>query len=82
MYRPEAEGFGKDLVIIRTPDGELRPVQMKGRPSVEWRRYGGRQIWMPAVNLGQSPKTRLSLGPHDFDTFLLASKPDLGLPRL
>ena len=32
--------------MIRTPDGELRPVQMKGRPVVEWQRYGGRQIWM------------------------------------
>lgn len=45
VYRPEADVSGEDLVI-RAPDGELRPVQMKGRPSVEWRRYGGRQIWM------------------------------------
>jgi len=32
MYRPEADVSGEDLVI-RTPKGELRAVQMKGRPS-------------------------------------------------
>jgi hypothetical protein len=45
VYRPEADVSGEDLVI-RAPDGELSPVQMKGRPVVEWRRYGGHQIWM------------------------------------
>jgi hypothetical protein len=45
VYRPEADVSGEDLVI-RAPDGELRAVQMKGRPSVDWRRYGGRQLWM------------------------------------
>ena len=45
VYRPEADVHGEDLVI-RAPDGELRSVQMKGRPVVEWQRYGGRDIWM------------------------------------
>lgn len=45
VYRPEADVSGEDLVI-RTPDGELRPVQLKGRPSVDIARYGGRRIWM------------------------------------
>jgi len=45
VYRPEADVHGEDL-IVRTSDGELRSVQMKGRPVVEWRRYGGRDIWM------------------------------------
>lgn len=45
VYRPEADVSGEDL-IIRTPSGMLRPVQLKGRPSVEWARYGGQGIWM------------------------------------
>lgn len=32
--------------MIREPDGDLRPVQMKGRPTVDWGRYGQRSIWM------------------------------------
>lgn len=32
VYRPEADVSGEDLVI-RTQDGELRTVQMKGRPT-------------------------------------------------
>jgi hypothetical protein len=45
VYRPEADKSGEDLVI-RTPNGELRAVQMKARPTVERRRYGGRHLWM------------------------------------
>lgn len=45
VYRPEPDVHGEDLVI-GTPDGELHSVQVKRRPAVEWRRYGGRNIWM------------------------------------
>jgi hypothetical protein len=45
VYRPEADIRGEDL-ILRTPAGLLRPVQLKGRPTVEWERYGSRGIWM------------------------------------
>jgi hypothetical protein len=45
VYRPEADVSGEDLVI-RTPGGRLRMVQMKSRPSVDLRRYGGKHIWM------------------------------------
>ena len=45
VYRPEADVSGEDMVI-RTPEGSLRPVQMKGRPTVDHRRYGERGIWM------------------------------------
>lgn len=45
VYRPEADVSGEDLVV-RTPQGELRVVQMKGRPTVDWRRYGGLNVWM------------------------------------
>ena len=50
VYRPEADVSGEDLVI-RIPEGELRSVQMKGRPLVHWKlyggkRYGGNDMWM------------------------------------
>jgi hypothetical protein len=45
VYRPEADVDGEDL-IVRCPNGDLRLVQMKGRPTVEWKRYGKKQIWM------------------------------------
>lgn len=45
VYRPEADVHGEDLVL-RTRAGELRSAQLKGRPTVEWQRYGGRGIWM------------------------------------
>lgn len=32
--------------MVRAPDGELRPVQMKARPMIDWSRYGGHQVWM------------------------------------
>jgi hypothetical protein len=45
VYRPEADVFGEDLVI-RIPEGELRSVQMKARPLVHWKLYGGKDMWM------------------------------------
>jgi len=50
VYRPEADVSGEDLVI-RVPQGELRSVQMKGRPLVHWKlyggkRYGGNDMWL------------------------------------
>lgn len=45
VYRPEADVSGEDMVI-HPADGELRPAQMKSRLTVDWRRYGGREIWM------------------------------------
>ena len=45
VYRPEADVSGEDLVI-RIPEGELRSVQMKGRPLVHWKLYGGKDMWM------------------------------------
>jgi hypothetical protein len=45
VYRPEADVHGEDL-ILRDPSGPLLPVQLKGRPTVDWPRYGGKSIWM------------------------------------
>jgi hypothetical protein len=45
VYRPEADCYGEDLVL-RTPAGELLAVQLKSRPTVDGKRYGGGPIWM------------------------------------
>lgn len=45
VYRPEADIYGEDLVV-RTPEGDLLPVQMKARPTVDWPRYGNRKMLM------------------------------------
>lgn len=45
VYRPEADIDGEDL-ILRRPDGDLIAVQLKGRLTVDWLRYGAREIWM------------------------------------
>ena len=46
VYHPEADCYGEDL-ILRTPSGELRAVQLKGRPAVDGNKYGKVQApWM------------------------------------
>lgn len=54
VYRPEADVHGEDLVL-RNPQGDLRSVQLKSRPHVDWHRYGDRGTWM----LFPDPKFRL-----------------------
>jgi hypothetical protein len=66
VYRPEADCDGEDL-IVRMPGGELRAVQLKGRPEVDWKRYGkGRSLWMlfPDRNSGGLDR-KWFLIPHD-----------------
>lgn len=72
VYRPEADIEGEDLVV-RAPDGvqmlkgELRAVQLKGRPIVDWRRYGGRGLWMlfPSAPYVSGVLREWFLVPHD-----------------
>ncbi len=45
VYRSEADIDGEDMVVM-APGGHLRRVQLKGRPYVERKRYGGRDLWM------------------------------------
>jgi hypothetical protein len=46
VYRPEADSYGEDLVV-RSPRGGLHVVQLKARPTVDAKRYGGDlSIWM------------------------------------
>src|SRR5881396_3754081 len=45
VYRPEADCYGEDLVL-RTPSGKLRAVQLKSRMTVDRHKYGGTSLWM------------------------------------
>lgn len=64
IYRPEADCEGEDL-IIRTPAGTLRAVQLKSRPTVDKGRYGGREIWMLFPDPTGGPGREWYLIPHD-----------------
>ena len=72
VYRPEADCEGEDLVV-RTPAGELIPVQLKSRPTVHQQKYGSGKLWM----LFPDPGTQTAAGrdwflvPHQqlFDWF-------------
>ena len=62
VYRPEADCYGEDL-ILRTPKGELRPVQLKARPEVDWKRY--QSLWMLFPGPQNSNGRKWFLVPHD-----------------
>jgi hypothetical protein len=66
VYRPEADTEGEDLVL-RTPAGELIPVQLKGRVHVERAKYGGKGIWMlfPCSPYVSGKRRDWFLIPHD-----------------
>jgi hypothetical protein len=64
VYRPEADCYGEDL-ILRTPGGKLRAVQMKARPQVDWHRFGGRSIWMLFPEPNGTAGRQWFLVPHD-----------------
>lgn len=66
VYRPEADIEGEDLVV-RDPAGVLTGVQLKGRPLVDWRRYGGRQLLMlfPSAPYAPGAARMWFLVPHD-----------------
>ncbi|MES0199757.1 hypothetical protein [Mesorhizobium sp. M0011] len=66
VYRSEADIDGEDLVV-RTPGGELIAVQLKGRPLVDWKRYGDRGIWMlfPSQKYEAGKARDWYLVPHD-----------------
>jgi hypothetical protein len=66
VYRPKADIEDEDLVV-RDPAGMLSGVQLKGRPLVNWRRYGGRQLLMLFPSAPYAPGTARtwSLVPHN-----------------
>ncbi len=64
IYRPEADCDGEDLVV-RTPANKLRVVQLKSRPTVDRRRYGGRVIWMLFPDPTGGPGRAWYLAPHE-----------------
>ena len=66
VYRPEADDDGEDLVV-RLPDGQLVPVQLKARLHVEHHRYGSKGIWMlfPDSPWNSNMRRNWYLVPHD-----------------
>jgi hypothetical protein len=66
VYRPEADFEGEDLVV-KTPACELLGVQLKGRPCVDWARYGGKRLWMlfPSAPFAVNIRRDWYLTPHD-----------------
>jgi hypothetical protein len=66
IYRPEADAYGEDL-ILRTPTGTLRAVQLKGRMTVNRRKYGQKSLWMlfPSTTFRADVRREWYLVPHD-----------------
>lgn len=66
VYRPEADVYGEDL-ILRTPAGKLRAVQLKGRMTVDRSKYGGKSLWMlfPSTTFRTDKERTWYLMPHD-----------------
>jgi hypothetical protein len=66
VYRPEADCYGEDL-ILRTPSGEFYPVQLKARPTVDLKKFGGKGLWMlfPGTKLSTETPRNWYLVPHD-----------------
>jgi hypothetical protein len=68
VYRPEADIDGEDLVLrTPAPDGKLLAVQLKGRATVDLKRYGGRGLWMLFPSTVYQPDAARTwyLVPHD-----------------
>ena len=66
MYRPEADVDGEDLVV-RTPEGKLLEVQLKGRMTVDQEKYAKNSLWMlfPSTTFQIDPTREWYLVPHD-----------------
>lgn len=67
VYRPEADVYGEDLVVW-SPDSEtFHAVQLKGRPIVDKKKYGDRNIWMlfPSARYNPSASRDWYMTPHD-----------------
>jgi hypothetical protein len=66
VYRPEADAYGEDL-ILRTPTGKLRAVQLKGRMTVNRTKFGHKSLWMlfPNTTFRADVRRDWYLVPHD-----------------
>ena len=80
VYRPEADIEGEDLVIrtpymVEEPQGKLIGVQLKGGATVDWNRYGGRDLYMlfPSAKFNPDVDRDWFLVPHD-DLFTWVKK--------
>jgi hypothetical protein len=66
VYRPEADCYGEDLTL-RDPRGKRLAVQLKGRLTVNWGKYGNKSLWMlfPSAPFNAADKRDWFLVPHD-----------------
>jgi len=65
VYRPEADCYGEDL-ILRDREEKLHAVQLKSRPTVDWKKLGGNgRIWMLFPDPESGNERRWFLVPHD-----------------
>jgi len=67
VYRPEADCYGEDL-IVRDQNGELHSVQLKSRPTVDWKRYGEKKqmlMLFPDPSGGSASGRKWYLVPHN-----------------
>ena len=66
VYRPEADCYGEDLVL-RTPSGKLRAVQLKSRMTENRNKYGSTSLWMlfPSTKFSAGIRREWFLVPHD-----------------
>ncbi len=66
VYRPEMDVDGEDIAL-RTPEGKLIGVQLKGRVHIDRQKYGGRGLWMlfPSRQFKRDVARDWYLIPHD-----------------
>lgn len=64
VYRPEADAYGEDLVL-RTPTGKLRAVQLKSRMTVNRRKYESLWMLFPSTTFRNDVKREWYLVSHN-----------------
>jgi hypothetical protein len=66
VYRPEADCYGEDLTL-HDPNGKRLAVQLKGRLTINWEKYGNKSLWMlfPSAPFNPADKRDWFLVPHD-----------------
>jgi hypothetical protein len=55
----------RKIFVLRTPDRTLFAVQLNGRATVDWPRYGGQDLWMLFPSTGPGYARTWYLVPHD-----------------
>jgi len=64
VYHPEADVDGIDF-LIATTNGLLQKCQLKSRALVQWKKYGGKNIYMVFPGIGEPMQREWYVVPHD-----------------